>query len=246
MKFQSIISAIILLISAAQLARADMVEYQAGHSDIGVAFDGGNLHLHYHFGVGAVLDGTTLNTDAEYDPSQAYVRVSDSTKVTVPFNTDFLGANAGDTVWILPQANTPGLPFVGLAAEELSSPYTAATYQLVGFSGPGNFALWQTTGFGNPVVSFRTNDGLSPTDKYNLAIGGHDHANWGFTKEGIYDLTILATVTDGTNVYTDTGTFKFAVGNVAAVPEPGSLSLMAVAAGTAAWYRKRRQATAST
>jgi surface-anchored protein len=221
-------------------AFADLVEYSAGHSDIGLAFEGNELHLHYHFGVGAVIDGTTLAADAEYAPDEAYVRVSDATKVTVPFDVGFLGANAGDTVWVLPQSNTPGLPFVGLAAEELSSPFNSASYQLIGFSGPGDFALWQTSGLGSPIVSFQTNDGLSTLDKYNLAIGGHDHANWGFTKEGIYDLTILASVTDGTNTYTDTGTFKFAVGNVAAVPEPSSMCLMALAAGSAAWYKRRR------
>ncbi len=38
-------------------ANADLIEYTAGHGDIGLAVEAGQLHLHYHFAPGAVLDG---------------------------------------------------------------------------------------------------------------------------------------------------------------------------------------------
>ena len=76
---------------------AALVEYSAGHADIGVALENGDLELHYHFGGNAVLDGVMLGTGAEFAPQDIYVRVSDSLKKTeAPLQLIGLGSGSGD------------------------------------------------------------------------------------------------------------------------------------------------------
>ncbi|RUL89078.1 choice-of-anchor M domain-containing protein [Tautonia sociabilis] len=213
--------------------------YSAGHADIGVALeDNDELHLHYHFGSNAVLNGAVLGPGLddeayEYDPSEVTVLVSDDAKLSAPVALPFLGLSAGDPVWILPQSNNPLLPFVGIATEELTSgDWSSFSFSLTGFSGPGAFALFQT-GLGTTVF-WDTIDGIDGTDVLTIgSIGGHDHYNFGFSTEGVYDLTITATGTHRTlGTLSDTATFRFNVGPLASpvVPEPASLAMMGLGA----------------
>ncbi|QEF99260.1 hypothetical protein Mal15_33220 [Stieleria maiorica] len=228
-------------------AAADVVEYSAGHSDIGLAYEDGELHLHYHFGSDAILDGnpTGVVGGVEYDPSEAVVRVTNDALYAggAPGPISFLGLDTGDPVWILPQSNAGGLPFLGIATEELDAPFNSASFEMTGFSGPGQFALWQG-GF-TPSVFMQTNDGVigGPSDTLSIAgVGSHDHYNWGFTEEGVYDIQLTATAFNSSlpgGFATDTGTFRFVVGNVTAIPEPSSFAAIALAA-TGFLVRRRR------
>lgn len=204
----------------------------------------GSLFLHYHFGGGAVLNGVALGAgvDAEYVPSEVFVRVADTAR-TFPGAVPFLSTGATDPVWTLPQGTPGALPFLGIAAVELDAlDFASAGFRLTGFNGPvgGEFALWQG-GF-TPTVFFQTNNGINPAqDLYNITVGAHDHANWSFTKEGIYNLTIegFANPVGGGTQLTDIGTFTFAVGNTTAVPEPSSIVLIAVC-GVGLFAARRR------
>ena len=223
------------------VTQAATVEYASGHADIGLAYENSQLELHYHFGDGAVLDGSPLIGDLEYGPSEAYVRVGNNARVNTIDDVSFLGTSAGDPVWLLPQSNTAGLPFLGIAAEELDSTFSGATLSLSSFSGPGEFALWQSGGIGGSNILWQTNDGISSMDTLNLGIGGHDHFNYGFTAEGVYDLGIMAVgnfAAGGST--TDFGNFRFVVGNATAVPEPGSFAMLSITFGAAISFRRRR------
>jgi len=228
---------------------AAIVEYSAGHADIGLAYENGELELHWHFGANAVLDGAVIGgTGAEFAPNEAYARVLDSAMSTAPVNLPFLGIVTGDPVWILPQGEIGGLPFLGIATEELDpeigpSLFSGVTLNMTDFSGPGQFALYQTNQFGVPVVYFDTLNGIGPEDTLSLGIGTHDHFNWGFTQEGVYDVTLTATANRiGGGFETDTGTFKFVVGTFTAVPEPSSAALLCLGATvTMCGVRRRRK-----
>jgi surface-anchored protein/MYXO-CTERM domain-containing protein len=198
------------------------------------------LELHYHFGIGAVLDGVPQVADSEFAPQEAYVRVPDAA-IQFPGAVPFLGTGALDPVWVLPQSNTSGLPFLGIAAEELSaSDFASATISLTNLNGPGQVALWQSSGFGANVI-WRSNDGLTAADLLNLVIEGHDHYNLGFTAEGVYELELTARGDlVGGGFVTDVGVFRFAVGSSTVIPEPSGCAALAVAAvGTVAARRRR-------
>jgi len=216
-----------------------LVEYTGGHADMGLAIEAdGSLFLHYHFGKGsAVLNGAVVGPldEDEFAPGDAFVRVPDAAKFFPGIAVPFLGTGVSDPIWVLPQASTAGIPFFGNAAEEVPSGpggFSSAGFRLTGFSGPagGNFALWQSPAVGPANVLFQTIDGLPPAPNvFNVGIGLHDHANWGFSKEGVYNLTIegFANPFGGGTQLTDTGVFTFAVGNATAVPEPSSIALIA-------------------
>jgi len=224
-------------------ARGDLVEYSRGHADIALRFNGSGIVLDWQFDSGAVLGGNTLTSSIHREPSGAYARVGDAAQFIVGSAVDFLGVNSGSTVWILPAFQNTALPFLGTSSEGLSGfnpAFTANSLKLTGFAGPGNFALWQVSGFGTSTVLFRTNDGLADSDIINPAINSHAHYNWGFTSEGVYDLTILATASRGSEVFTDTGTFRFVVGSATAVPEPGVVAFVALA-GIGLLFNKRRK-----
>ncbi len=229
----------------APTASAAITEYSSGHGDIGLAFHDGELELHYHFGDGAILNGSPLAGEIEFEPGEAYVRVSNDALRSATAPAPQLGLATGDPVWLLPQNEVSGLPFLGIASEELAGlGFSSATLSLTSFSGPalGQFALWQPDGFGGTDVLWQTNNGFDGTDLLNMNIGGHAHFFYGFTQQGVYDLelTAVANLTGGGSL-TDVGTFRFVVGSATAVPEPGSMVALGVITVGAVVVRRRRK-----
>lgn len=208
--------------------------YTSGHADIGVGLEDDALFLHYHF-EGATVNGSVVG-DEELDPGEVTTVVAESLRITLGAGESlpFLGLSSGDRVSILPQVNTPGVPFLGLATEELlDADWTSPiTFALVAASGPGEMAVWQSGLFGARVL-FDTLDGIGDDDSFSLGTGLHDHANYGFTEVGIYDVTIRVSGTHASlGALSDTATFRFRVEPFAAavVPEPGSLAMIGLGA----------------
>lgn len=92
-----------------------------------------------------------------------------------------------DTTWL-------GLRVRG-AAKRPEIPSTAkVTLAMTGFEGPGNMAAFVTEAFGAPKPYFTTKDGVKDTDAVSLPLDAHSHLSWGFTKPGLYKLSLAAYV----------------------------------------------------
>jgi surface-anchored protein len=121
-----------------------------------------------------------------YASNECVVVCPESMKFTLPDGTPL--GQAGDPLWILPQNPYPGVPYVGVSAEALApgSFNDPLTIRLVRLEGPGDFIVWQATGFGSFDLKMDTRDGIGPNDQFTPFVGGHEHHNWGFTTSGVY------------------------------------------------------------
>ncbi len=212
-----------------------------GHGDISVSYELVNplnpagprvLGSHWHLGdgAGAEVIGLPPIFDQEFEADEIVPVVPLTSSFTNPGGAgwNFLGAAPGATVYLLPQNNPPStvIPFVGLSAEELTSAdWSGLSWSLSLLpSSAGNFSIFQA-GFPNPNVLFSSTSGPASFP----VPAGHDHANYAFTAPGMYavDWTVSGThAIDG--FQSSTATFRFFVGDAAAVPEPSSLGLVTV------------------
>lgn len=241
--------AIPLALGAAASASAQVAIIDT-HVDIGLEGPaaGPDWGLHVH----------DEENDAEYAPHEAYFFV-DPAHAALPQPADaqwsFIGQTPGQTIYVLPQGQNPNLPFLGFAAAEVPSETFDQTFnndsrvnaagRWVGFtvtavSGPGEFSIWQTGGFGAPIVWVSTFDGgLDATDTVHIQQGGHAHFNWGFTEAGTYSITVVASGYIGGELLTsEAATFTF---STVAIPEPSAFSALA-GVGALGFAATRRRA----
>jgi len=224
--------------------------WTAGHGDIGVGFENGNLEPHWHLGEdneSVTLDGapTTFGSEGtEFEASEIIAQTGFSAPrpVGVGPEWDFLGTSAGQTTYFIPELEQAGVPFLGFGTEELNpSDWSGPlSLTLTLFSGPGVFSLYENSS----NVLMTTSDGVSGADVLNQNAGVHSHYNLAFSALGTYQVTLQATatasaapVTSGINAnqtYTSSAeTFTFNV-----IPEPSTFALMFLAGG--AFFARRR------
>ncbi|MFC7219502.1 choice-of-anchor M domain-containing protein [Streptomyces polyrhachis] len=158
-----------------------------------------------------------------YEPDEVVLQVRPGAKRRITQPYDFLGA-VGEPVWWLPVQQTAGLVWPGFSTEQYGKAQIDGdvAYRLDEVRGPGTVAVFSTDGLGGVDAWFNSGDGLPDTYDHNS--GAHSHADWAFTKEGVYRLTftVSATLTDGTKV-SDTETLAWAVGDVdPATVRPGA------------------------
>jgi surface-anchored protein len=169
------------------------------HTDVGIAYEGGEWDPHAH----------DEDNDIEFELGGFVLFGTPAAQTQRPAGAqwDFLGTAAGSNIWVLPQSQNAGVLYLGIAAEEVPSG-TFAAYEptdprvagqganpylqtkLVSVEGPGEFALYQVSQTGTPVVWMASGDGLTDTDSAFVIEGGHQHYNWAFTERGVYKITL--------------------------------------------------------
>jgi len=145
----------------------------------------------------------------------------------------FIGANAGDTIWVVPiSPRDPRLLQLGVSGERIDSDTLGAYSEsdprispiplpwirltLIDVRGPGYFSVWQTDDFGSPTVWVATAGNPRGPDIFFTAPGAHVDYNWAFTAPGDYevDLQASAFLPDDTPVQSFVTTYHFQVDDV--------------------------------
>lgn len=181
----------------------------AGHVDLGPMFVDGNLQF--------------LARDDTHEPAMwrhlndIVFAVGDAAKQTLPDTNDFdfTGAKPGSDVWVVPQTEVAGVPWLGWNSQApslLERSTSGMSLEFAGHDGPGDFSLFvQPGGFHEPqqLWNSRTEGDQSMWVEPNT----HTHANWVFTEPGVHLIKVRAKVedTDG-QVHTDEQVLRLAVG----------------------------------
>lgn len=184
--------------------------FATGDVDIDVTYEqsAGELHLGIH----------QESTDTEFESDHVALKVNARSWARVPNDSafEFLG-ELNSKVLILPQSEIDGLLFLGVAGGGIP----AGTFEndnvslnLVGLTGPGQLAVYETDTFGSPTAFFQSANGIDQTDSFPVLSGGHRHANWAFTKPGVYRIDLQASgirSVDQQLVQSEVATFLFEV-----------------------------------
>jgi hypothetical protein len=211
--------------------------YTRDHGDIGINYADGAWDLHVH----------SEQLDDEFHPDEVLIYVGAEGKRTTPTASiwAFLGAGV-ESYWIPATNSIAEIPYLGIAAEEITSGTFAAYPNLdprvnstgsyvqlkfAGFRGPvgGQFSIYESTDTG-PKVWVATSDGISPSDTLYLLEGSHNHFNLAFSVAGVYEVDFIAsgyldtngngTFDEGVDRYTESGvtTYYFGIDLPGGVP----------------------------
>jgi len=232
------VTALVLALPARVSAQALWTE---GHGDIGVGYESGELHPHWHIG-GGTVDGTP-RPDEEFDAADLRVVVPNIPNAKSTRNADSswapIGVGAGETFWRIPQNSSVGVPYFGWAAEELVDADWDGdiTFALTGLVAPGHISVYFFDPDGNLTFLWASLGGITGADAFSLAPGVHAHYNVAFSAPGLYEVAITISGTHAVDGFkTATETFGFNV-----VPEPSSMLLLALGGGLLLARRWRRE-----
>jgi surface-anchored protein len=164
------------------------------------------------FSLGTKAD--TPDTGTRYDPATLWFHVDDSSRQEVPGSEyDFI-APAGTQVWIAPESNPDGGQlWAGFSTEGVPSGAVAGnstSFTLTDVRMPAGGSVEVFTGGGAAAITRRWS---SDENHKTFTLGRtHSHANWAFTRPGIYELDVRAQVTLNGAPVSDTATYTFVVG----------------------------------
>lgn len=119
---------------------------------------------------------------------------------------DFMGIAAGQPIWFIPQTDN-GYTWAGFnntqsslfAAYTETDPRVASlgsqkwlTFRLKDVEGPegGHVCLYSNYSDGSIILWMATSDGIDEADKFFMRAGDHSHTNWGFTRKGVWRVSV--------------------------------------------------------
>lgn len=186
--------------------------FTKGHADLGVRLDNrtdGGLTM-------------MLRDDSKEQPTWRHLEdvafvVGENSKQQLPDSGDydFTGAKAGQQVYVLPQTEKQGVPWLGWNTQSpalVKGVSRGVTMQLLDHQGPGQLTMFlQSGGFAKPQKIFSTAEAM-PQGMF-VDLNTHAHANWVFTEPGVHRvaLGISAKTAEGKEV-SGTKVVTFAVG----------------------------------
>jgi surface-anchored protein len=188
-----------------------------GHYEIHVDYSAtpGNPDAGWRFSVSYDEDDdfSTSGGVVRLDPEATTIVAAPATGLAVPSPAGVFArfGSPGTPLWVLPQNNVTGTPFLGVRTTMSAGLFQArvgnnyspssqgsVSLRLVSVEGTGadaggKFATWKNESFGSAVFSFDSTDGISAADEIpTIPVSSHTHYNWAFTKPGLYRVTFEA------------------------------------------------------
>ncbi len=192
-----------------------------GHVDMGPKYVDGQWKLMIHD------DAAKADADATSVwrfPDETVMQVFDQGKLTVPDDPayEFLGAEPGSDVWVVPQTQNPEVVWLGWNTQDpevMAAIDRGVTLSLVGAQGPGSVVVYLQSGsFGEPQLLWDTR--VTDPQPIWVDVNTHTHANWVFTEPGVYLLQLRAEADlVGGGTASDTALVRFAVGTATSAEE---------------------------
>lgn len=171
--------------------------YTEGHGDIAAGFSQDAWSVH-------------VQTDQAHDPSEVLIYGGPEGLTERPSSEGFafLGAAAGEPIYVWPAIGIAGVPELGVGGAGIPGGIFAAyqhpdprvdawgewaRMQVVALRSPahGSLSVYTTDVVGQPVVWVATADGISEQDAVAFAAGSHQHFNFAFTQAGTYELDVV-------------------------------------------------------
>ncbi|RIQ25901.1 choice-of-anchor M domain-containing protein [Jiangella rhizosphaerae] len=218
-------------IDADQPIATEQAVLSDGHVDIGPRYVDGEWTLLVHDDHAEPPTWRTM-------PNTVF-QVSDASLTTVPDNADyaFLPAAPGTDVHVVPQAQQPGVIWVGWNTQDPTVMDTidrGATLTLRGVEGPGDVVMFLQSGtLGEPEILWDSREAY-PQDIW-VEVNTHTHANWVFSEPGVYlvEVEVSAVLVSG-ETESDTEVLRFAVGDATSTDDAFAAQYAGAAAGDAA------------
>lgn len=183
-----------------------------GHIDLGPRIIDGKWQL-------AIRDDSK-ETPLWSLPENTVFTVSDKALLTAPDSGDyaFTGATSGSAVHVIPQTQIPSVPWLGWntqSPEVIDTIEGGVTLRFLGAQGPGKVTVYLEAGnLSKPTVLFESTK--PQAQDVWVEPNTHTHANWVFTRPGIYliNMEAKAKSNDGQEL-TSTHILRFAIGDQA-------------------------------
>lgn len=178
----------------------------SGHMDMGLVDEDGIA--------AKLIDDSDPRAPTPRDSGTFLFEVPDPAKTEIPANFRSTFPGEPESMWVLPQAQVKGLPWLGFSTTRLSGDSlqqgSKITVTMRDVRGPGRIFTWHE-GVGGAKLELDSGDS-SRTLEYGL--NDHDHQAFGFTKAGFYSATFTFAGTDAAGApFSKDLTATFAVGD---------------------------------
>ena len=180
----------------------------AGHMDMGLVDDGGIE--------AKLIDDSDPRSPTPRDSGTFLFEVPDAARTQIPANFRASFPGEPESMWVLPQAQVKGLPWLGFSTTRLTqdslAPGSNVKVTMKDVEGPGRIFSWHES-LGGTTLELDSGDAATALE---YGVNDHDHQAFGFTKDGLYSATFRfeGTASSG-EVFSKELTAAFAVGDSA-------------------------------